>query len=119
MRLLVLPALSLALMAAAPPQRALVMAVPIAPGLGEYQAPARPKAPSPSSFQPAPLPNRDLEGPGGERAGNGTSLSPSLVQRSDSYRGEGFSRGSTAQTEQERHVRPGAGFNLRVPFAPN
>jgi hypothetical protein len=75
--------------------------------------------PPASPFEPAPLPNRDLEAPSGPPASNAPTLSPSLFNRSDQYRGDGYSRGSTAQTEQERRVRPGAGFNLRMPFAPN
>ena len=120
MRLLILPLLSVALAAAAPaPQRALVMAVPVEPsGLGQWQTP-HPPAPPASEFQPAPLPNRNLEAPLGARAGNNTSVSPSLVNRTDTYRGEGFSPGSTAAADQDKRARPGAALNLKMPFAPN
>jgi len=119
MRLLVLPALSLALMAAAPPQRGFVVAVPdqTDPGLGAWPS-SHPKKPA-VGLQPAPLPNRDVEGPAGQRAGSDAQVAPTMLQRSDTYRGEGFSRGSTAQAEQERRTRLGAGINLRVPLAPN
>lgn len=120
MRLLVLPVLSVTLMAAAPlPQRALVMAVPIEPGLGQWQTPPRPAALPPSSFQPAPLPNRDVEAPLGERINAETRVAPSLVNRSDTYRGEGFSRGSTAAAAQDSRARPGAALNLKMPLTPN
>ena len=120
MRLLVLPMLSATVIAAAPlPQRALVMAVPVEPGLGQWQTPNRPAAPSPSAFQPAPLPNRDVEAPFGGRASNETRVAPTLVNRSDTYRGEGFSRGSTAAAAQDSRARPGAALNLKMPLTPN
>ena len=118
MRLLVLPVLSLALLAAAPPQRGLFVAVPTDPSLGLGTAPRR-TSPAPSGLQPAPLPDRTADGPARERSGTDPTVSPTLLQRSDTYRGEGFSRGSTAQAEQEKRFKPGAGFNVKVPFAPN
>jgi hypothetical protein len=83
--------------------------------------PATPPAlkPPPGAFQPAPLPNRDVARPGGARAGPGASLGPSLFTRSDTYRGEGFNQGSTAQSEQEKRAKPAAGFSLRMPFTGN
>ncbi len=116
---LVLAFLLLGLPAAAQ-QRPLSLQVPANPGT-LLPVPARPFATTPpaSPFEPAPLPNRDVEGPTGPRASSAPSLAPSLFTRSDTYRGEGYSRGSTAQAEQERRVKPGAGFNLKVPFAPN
>lgn len=118
MRVLAVSALSLLVMAAAPPQRGFVVAVPDVSGYGlGGRAPTL--APPTSGLQPAPLPNRDVEGPAQGRAGTETRVSPTVLQRSDTYRGEGFSRGSTAQAEQERRAKPGAGFNVKVPFAPN
>ena len=105
---------------AAPQQRGLSLEVP--PNAGPLlPVPPRPPALAPpaSPFEPAPLPNREVEGPSGPRATNAPTIAPSLFNRTDQYRGEGYSRGSTAQAEQERRVRPGAGFNLKVPFAPN
>lgn len=119
MRLLVLSALSLVLMAASPPQRGFIVAVPEQPGLGlGARKPPRAVVPS-GSLQPAPLPNRGVEGPAHERAGRDTEISPTVPQRSDTYRGDGFSRGSTSQAEQQRRTTLGAGFNLKMPFAPN
>lgn len=68
------------------------------------------------NYDLAPTPNRDLDVPAGPRAKAAPQLAPGLFTRSEQYRGEGFSAGSTAQAEQERRVRPGAGFKLRVPL---
>ncbi len=79
-----------------------------------------PPAPAPVTrgpgFTPAPIPNRDASAPPPPRASNDAQLAPSLFSRRDQYRGEGFSPGSTAQGEQDKRTRPGAGFNLRMPL---
>ena len=80
--------------------------------------PTPPTAGPASTYQPAPLPNRDVE-LSAPRASNAPSVGPSLFTRPDQYRGDGFAKGSTAQTEQEKRVRPGAGLSLRLPFSPN
>ncbi len=69
------------------------------------------------SYEPAPLPNRDLSGPT-RRASNEPNLSPTLFSNKTQYRGDGFSPGSTAQADQERRARPGAGFSLHMPLTP-
>lgn len=69
-------------------------------------------------FEPAPTPNRDASGPAPPRASNDPELSPTLFTRRNQFRGDGYSPGSTAQEEQERKVKPGAGFNLRMPLTP-
>lgn len=69
-------------------------------------------------FLPAPTPNRDAAGPLAPRASGAPELSPSIITRGRQYRGEGYSAGSTAQDEQERRAKPGAGFNLRMPLQP-
>ena len=68
------------------------------------------------NYDLAPTPNRDLDVPAGPRAKAAPELAPGLFTRSEQYRGEGFSSGSSAQAEQERRVRPGAGFKLRLPL---
>ncbi len=68
------------------------------------------------NYDLAPTPNRDLEVPAGPRAKAAPQLAPGLFTRSEQYRGEGFSAGSTAQAEQERRIRPGAGLKLRLPL---
>ena len=101
------------LMAAAP-QRQLSLSVPWqAPaGLGAIGLGRGPV------FEPAPLPNRDLNAPATARASNEPSLAPTLFTARTQYRGDGFSPGSTAQSEQERNVKPGAGFSLHMPLTP-
>lgn len=71
--------------------------------------------PTPPGFEPAPLPNRDAFAPV-TRASKETSVSPSLFTRRDQYRGEGLAASSSAQSEQERRLLPGAGFNLSMPL---
>ncbi len=68
------------------------------------------------NYDLAPTPNRDLDVPTGPRAKAAPELAPGLFSRSEQYRGEGFSNGSSAQAEQERRIRPGAGFKLRLPL---
>jgi len=119
MRTWLLIPLSLALMAASPPRQQLSLAVPNDP------SPLIPVSPSPLSLSPkqgpayeaAPLPNRDLSGPT-TRASTEPHWSPSLFTTRNQYRGDGFSPGSTAQSEQEKRMKPGAGFSLHMPFTP-
>ena len=108
-------------LAAASPPRGVDLQTPSNP-LGRNPLiplpPRQPTAP-PTAFQPAPLPNRDIDGLPAPRATGETSVSPSLFTHRDTYRGEGFSKGSTATSEQERRIRPGVGFNLKMPLSPN
>ena len=104
-------------LAAAAPQQGIRLEVPSNPLV---PVPPRPPALPPSrGFQPAPLPNRDIDDLPAPRSTNEPSLRPSLFNRNDTYRGDGFSKGSTATSEQERRVKPGVGFNLKMPFSPN
>lgn len=73
-------------------------------------------APTGLSYDLAPTPNRDLDGPQAPRASRSPELAPSLFNREQQYRGDGFSAGSSPQVEQERRLRPGAGFKLRLPL---
>ena len=103
---------------AATPQRGLSLQVP--GDASPLPLTATPDTPRPApKYAPAPRPNRDLEAPSGPRGTYDPKVGPSLITRGDTYRGEGFSKGSSAQGEQERRVKPGAGLNLTVPFAPN
>jgi hypothetical protein len=111
-----LAVLALPLLAVAAERR---LDLQVSPGGSPLPLPPAPPANGPAStFQPAPLPNRDVE-LASPRASNAPSVGPSLFTRPDQYRGDGFAKGSTAQAEQEKRVRPGAGFSLRLPFAPN
>lgn len=96
--------------------RAIVLqAQPPAPLLPVPPAPPR-AAPAPGEFQPAPTPNRDYDAPAGPRASGEPQLAPTLFTRKDLYRGDGYARGSTSETEVEKRLRPGAGLNLRLPL---
>lgn len=106
------------LVSAAGPQRGYSLEVPANAGmtLPGARAPARivPR----SAYAPAPLPNRNVDGPVAPRASNEPSVGASLFTRSDTYRGESLGGGSSAASEQERKVLPGAGFSLKMPLAP-
>ena len=107
-------ALALPLMAAAP-QRQLTLVLPSE----TLNQPFGATAPTGSTrFQPAPLPNRNLSGPAGPRASSDPTLAPTVFTSREQYRGDGFSRGNTPQTEQERNVKPPVGFSLHMPFTP-
>ena len=79
------------------------------------QRPAPPPATEPQGFTLAPTPNADSYAPV-TRASKDASVAPGFFTRRDQYRGEGLSPGSSAQIEQDRRVRPGAGINLTMPL---
>ena len=118
MKNLWLIAAALPLLAAAPMDRPLTLGVPADGGYSLQQPAPRIASARPPSFLPAPLPNRDVSTPAPERATNETTLAPTLFTTRTQFRGDGFSPGSTAQSEQEKKTRPGAGFSLHMPFAP-
>ena len=80
--------------------------------------PPQPALRAPGDYQPAPTPNRDYEAPSGPRPSNAPQLAPGLFTRKDVYRGEGFSRGSTSESDTEKRVKPAPGFSLRMPLQP-
>lgn len=95
----------------ATPQGSPLLPVPPAPPS------ASPPPPGPN-YDVAPTPNRELAAPLGPRASTAPELEPGIFTRGNQYRGEGYSAGSSAQSEQERRARPGAGFKLRLPLQP-
>lgn len=115
---------------AAPLSLALLLPAPALPQHRGLNLQATPRLPLPlpptppggvpadpgSNYDLAPTPNRDLDAPTGPRAHAAPELAPGFFTRGEQYRGEGYSTGSTAQAEQERRVRPGAGFKLRLPL---
>ena len=116
LRLAGLVALALPVLGAAP-QRGFNLQAP-----GDTSLPVPPVPPRGAAagrYSPAPTPNRDIDAPSPGAASTSPSLAPSLFTRGDPYRGDGFNKGSTAQTEQDKRARPGAGFNLRMPLSPN
>lgn len=116
-RLFIAPLLALPLVAAAA-DRGFNLSVP-APGSALPVPPSPPANARPSKFQPAPTPNRDVELGPPPKPGTAPSVAPSLITRQDQYRGEGFGKGSTAQSDQEKRVKPGAGLSLHLPLSPN
>ncbi len=74
-----------------------------------------PPATVPPGYVTAPTPNQDALLPS-SRASNDATLAPGLFTRRDQYRGEGLSASSSAQTEQDRKARPGAGIMLSMPL---
>lgn len=117
MRAVLLLAGAVLLCAASPPRRGISLQLQSVQGLPQ-PAPGRLLAP-PSAFEPAPLPNRDVDAPAGPRASYDPEFSPELFSRHGTYRGEGFSPGSSADGPQEKDSRPAAGFNITMPFKPD
>ena len=107
-----LPVVALMLIAAAPKQ-AFVTNTPMPDFPPAVSAPA--PALAPQAYVTAPTPNQDAFGPT-TRASNAASVGPGLFTRRDQYRGEGLSASSSAQAEQDRRVKPGAGIKLSVPI---
>ena len=69
-----------------------------------------------TSSEPAPVPNNAVNGPVALQVPRGPELTPTIMGPKYTYQGEGFLRGSTVQSEQNRKVRPAAGLNLTVPL---
>jgi hypothetical protein len=110
-----LAAAALVLSAASP--AGLNLQVP-APGSNLPVPPEPPAAGPPTRFQPAPTPNRDVE-LSKPKASTATTFSPSLFTRPEEYHGDGFSKGSTVQSDQEKRLKPTPGFSLHMPLSPN
>ena len=107
-----LPVLAL-LLAAAAPKQVFVTNTPMPNFSPATSAPAPIAAPQ--GYVTAPTPNQDAIGPTA-RASTDASVGPGLFTRRDQYRGEGLSASSSAQVEQDRRVKPGAGIKLSVPI---
>ncbi len=75
-----------------------------------------PKPIVPGQYQPAPVPNPNIFPPPGQAAQAGPQLSPGLFMPKDRFAGDGYIPGTTVQSEQERRLKPGAGFNLSLPL---
>lgn len=69
-----------------------------------------------TNSEPAPVPNSAARGPTELAVPRGAELSPTMMGPKYTYQGEGFLRGSTVQSEQNRKLRPAAGVNLTVPL---
>ena len=110
----VVPIVALLAMGAAP-RGSFVTATP----MPDFTPPPRTRVQGNTTATPgydtAPTPDQDAFAPT-TRASKDSSLAPGLFTRRDQYRGEGLSAASSAQTEQQRRVKPGAGFKLSVPL---
>ncbi len=108
-----LPLVGLLAVAASPPPN---LVPPTALPSFTTRAPAAtPPAAPPPGFTAAPTPDDDVYAPV-TRASKDASVAPGFFTRRDQYRGEGLSAGSSAQTEQDRRARPGAGISLSMPL---
>ena len=108
------PVVALLAMGAAP-QRSFVTATPMPDFAPQRLPPRGPVTTTPPGYDTAPTPNQDAFAPT-TRASKDSSVSPGLFTRRDQYRGEGLSAASSAQTEQDRRAKPGAGIKLSVPL---
>ena len=83
----------------------------------DFSSPRRaaPPATTPPGYTSAPTPDQDSFAPHA-RASEDASVGPGLFTRRDQYRGEGLSASSSAQTEQDRRAKPGAGIKLSMPL---
>lgn len=104
------------LIAAASPPPSVNLTPPTQPVLPRGPFTVTPAPAAPPRFEPAPTPNLDLAAPTGPRQSGQQEITPGFYRPSQQYRGDGFSPGSTAQGDQEKNVRPGVGFKLRMPL---
>ncbi len=108
-----LPLVALLAMGAAPPS-GFITATPM-PDFPTTRRSPPPAAATPPGYTYAPTPDQDAFAPQ-SKASSDTSVAPGLFTRSDQYRGQGLSSSSSAQIEQERRVKPGAGIKLSMPL---
>jgi hypothetical protein len=69
----------------------------------------------PPSFRDAPVPDNEAAGPT-QAPQSGARLDPKLFNPKDYNIGQGYTPGSTVQSEQRRRAPPTPGFDLRVPL---
>ena len=107
-----LPFIALLTIAAAPPS-SFTRVSPL-PQQFLTPAPAPPPVETPPGFTTAPTPN-DISAPIPQTS-NDATVGPGFFTRRDQYRGEGLSAGSSAQAEQDRRAKPGAGVSITMPL---
>ncbi|HTW27922.1 MAG TPA: hypothetical protein VME92_12400 [Acetobacteraceae bacterium] len=71
---------------------------------------------APGQFEPAPVPDSDIAAPTAPQASDQPQFSPSLFNTKTQFRGDGFSPGSTAQSDEEKNYKPVPGFTMKVPL---
>jgi hypothetical protein len=104
------------LAAASPPQTFSLQVVPDYPFTAKVPASRPPKPQAGPIYEPAPMPNPNVVAPTRAQQSTGTQISPSLFSRHDGYRGDSFTKGETAEADQNRRMLPSAGFTLKMPL---
>lgn len=70
-----------------------------------------------NDFTPAPLPNSDASAPILRTLGPETAqFTPGLFQRETTFRGNGYTPGSTVDGNEQRRFNPSPGINMKVPL---
>jgi hypothetical protein len=116
-RILALLGLAAATMAASPPSGSfnsglVYQEATIAPMTGT--APAEPPA---EGYTPAPVPDADQAAPVQRQLGPPQAeLTPGIFTAQSTYRGEGYTPGSSIEGTENRNVKPAPGFSLNVPL---
>ncbi len=101
-------------MAAAPPRQQF-SAQYYAPAMQQpVQITSPPRSAPVDAYTAAPMPDRDLSSPA-TVASNEPSVSPTLFQPSQQFRGDGYEPNSTEQASHDRALHPAAGLNLSMP----
>lgn len=113
-RLVACTAAGLSVGAAAPSSGSFSITAPVPAITMQRRAPVQ-TLPQPDRFTAAPTPDHDASAPT-TRASNEATVAPGFFTRRDQYRGEGLSPSFSAQAEQDRRAKPGAGINLRMPI---
>jgi hypothetical protein len=79
--------------------------------------PVPPLPEPPPTFEAAPIPNLDVEGPRNPQAARSRAeIEPNLFTQKEERRGDGFVQGSVGRYEADRRQRVTPGVNLRVPL---
>ncbi len=107
-----LPLVGLLTVSASPPPR-FTTVTPLPPEFTTSRPAPTPDT-TPPGFTTAPTPG-DVSAPVAPQSKDAT-LAPGFFTRRDQYRGEGISAGSSAQIEQDRRAKPGAGISLTMPL---
>ena len=77
-------------------------------------APEKPKLGIAGVFQPAPMPDPDVDPPSGASS-HGPSLTPALFAHKEEFAGDGYSSASDADHGIDHRRAPAAGLNWSVP----
>ena len=67
------------------------------------------------AFQPAPMPDPDVDPPSGGGSARGASLTPAIFSHKEEFAGDGFAAASDADHGLDHRRAPAAGLNWSVP----